>query len=157
MAAAEAMAAASKKPSMASMPGAAPGKAAVPVGAEPVVPAYVPPARQYDDEDDDDADDPGKAQQRPMMNPTDAQGPSTAFIFSVALVVLTLAAVATFYAFDAIRNAEADPPSAATTASPEAGNDTAQNAEALDVAEPEGSSVADLEGELETIPPVGTT
>ncbi|KAH6930543.1 hypothetical protein HPB50_014670 [Hyalomma asiaticum] len=72
MAAAEPVAV-SRKPSMA--PSAADAALAaanaaavgVPVGAAPVVPTYVAPAKQYDDDDDDDADDPGKPQQKSMM------------------------------------------------------------------------------------------
>ncbi|KAL3200268.1 hypothetical protein MRX96_043531 [Rhipicephalus microplus] len=69
-----------------------------------------------------------------MMNPSGTQGPSTIVIFSVALVLLTLAAVASFYALDAIKNAEAVSSSTAATTSPheEPGNDTVQNAKPID-------------------------
>lgn len=160
MATAEPMAA-FKKPSMAALPGEAKPKPSpiVPVGAAPVVPAYVPPARQYDDEDDDDADELSKPQIRSMMNPSGTQGPSTIVIFSVALVLLTLAAVASFYALDAIKNAEAVSSSTAATTSPheEPGNDTVQNAKPIDDTEVEATSLAYFENELDTIPPVDTT
>ncbi|XP_065286949.1 uncharacterized protein [Dermacentor albipictus] len=130
----------------------------VPVGAAPVVPAYVAPAKQYDDDDDDDADDAGgKPQHRSLlMKEASTPGPNPACIFSVALVVITLSAVASFYALEAINNSSESPADTSSTVQG-AANVTTDNPARLDDAEPETSSGADFLDEQETIVPAGTT
>ncbi|XP_037574597.1 uncharacterized protein LOC119456851 [Dermacentor silvarum] len=70
--------------------------ALVPVGAAPIVPAQVAPARDYYDEPDD-ADDGVQKQHKPGVQTTE-HGPSLTLIFGLAVVAITLAAVLTFYA-----------------------------------------------------------
>ncbi|XP_075543907.1 uncharacterized protein LOC142578401 [Dermacentor variabilis] len=74
------------------------GGAAVPVGAAPVVPAYVPPAQVYED-DEDEVEEVMKPQ-RQIVQAGAASGPSTVCILCTAMVILTVAAAATFYAID---------------------------------------------------------
>ncbi|KAH7951712.1 hypothetical protein HPB52_011648 [Rhipicephalus sanguineus] len=77
--------------------------ALVPTGADPVEPVHIPPAQDYEDEpvDADDAE--------PKEHKHDMQAPehrtSLTFIFGLAVVIITLAAVGTFYVIQPAVNA----------------------------------------------------
>ncbi|KAH6929531.1 hypothetical protein HPB50_002337 [Hyalomma asiaticum] len=70
--------------------------ALVPVGAAPVVPARVLPARDYEDEQEFVGDIFAKRRKDAIQ--AAERRPSLTFIFGLAVVVITLAAVVTFYA-----------------------------------------------------------
>ncbi|XP_070393216.1 uncharacterized protein [Dermacentor albipictus] len=84
------------------------GGALVPVGAAPVVPAHVPPARDYDD-DPDDADE-GPVKQPKQVEQATEYGTSLTLIFVLAVVAITLAAVITFYAIEPNMPGQTAPP-----------------------------------------------
>ncbi|KAH6930542.1 hypothetical protein HPB50_014669 [Hyalomma asiaticum] len=87
-----------------------------------------------------------------------SQGPSLTVIFSVALVVITLSAVATFYALEAIKNSGSETSTATTTSTVnDVTNETVSTVGHLDAAETEANSVADLLDEPESTFPTETT
>ncbi|XP_077523817.1 uncharacterized protein LOC144134883 [Amblyomma americanum] len=90
--------------------------AVVPPGAAPVVPAFVPRAQDYED-DEDEVEDimrPKPAQMQQMG----ASGPSLGLIFGVALVVITLSAVVTFYALGKDKEATPSGPPSSSASTP---------------------------------------
>ncbi|XP_070392180.1 uncharacterized protein [Dermacentor albipictus] len=127
--------------------------AAVPVGAAPVVPAYVPPAQVYDD-DEDEVEEVMKPQRQIAQGGATSE-PSTVCILCTAMVVLTVAAVATFYAIDmakAYTEATTVPSTKATTPPPVVFhyNVTPQQGAGLDVTE-EGHDATTDDGEVNEV------
>ncbi|XP_077507416.1 uncharacterized protein LOC144118336 isoform X1 [Amblyomma americanum] len=84
--------------------------AAVPVGAVPVAPAVLPPAQNNDDHEGEveGAHEHHKAKAEPLPDPS----PFPRAIFAMALVVITLSAVVSFYAMDAAKSWRSECPAA---------------------------------------------
>ncbi|XP_072144187.1 uncharacterized protein [Dermacentor andersoni] len=87
--------------------------ALVPVGGTPVHPVHVPPADDYEDEPEDLDDGPAKQHKHALQ--AAEHRPSLTLIFGLAVAVITLAAVVTFYEIQPGRHDGTKPPSVTTT------------------------------------------